>query len=88
MPAYRVEFLPSAARDLASLPRTIQRRLGHRLDALTKDPRPEGVKALKETERLLRLRVGDYRIIYRVDDHRRSVHVVKIGHRREVYRKR
>ncbi|MCD4726205.1 MAG: type II toxin-antitoxin system RelE/ParE family toxin, partial [Pirellulales bacterium] len=54
--------------------------------ALAKNPRPAGAKMLAGPNRFLRVRVGDYRIIYRVEDDRLVVLVVRVGHRREVYR--
>jgi mRNA interferase RelE/StbE len=54
--------------------------------ALAADPRPFGVKKLSADEDLFRIRVGDYRIIYQIRDKELIVLVVKIGHRREVYR--
>ncbi len=50
------------------------------------NPRPEGAKALEGQGNLLRIRVGDYRVIYQVDDRRLSVLIVRVGHRSEVYR--
>ena len=85
--AYVVEFLPSAARSLASLPKDVQNRLARRIDALGENPRPPGVKVLQGGEGFLRLRVGDYRVIYRIEERRVVVLIVKIGHRREVYRR-
>lgn len=86
--AYTVEFLPTAVRALAALPKAIQKRIARRIDALAHNPRPPGVKVLHGGEGLLRLRVGDYRIIYRIEERRLVILVVKIGHRREVYRQR
>ncbi len=57
------------------------------LEEARQDPRPAGVRSLTREAGFLRLRVGDYRIMYQVDDLNRSVLVVKIGHRGEVYRK-
>jgi mRNA interferase RelE/StbE len=54
--------------------------------ALGQNPRPQGAKKLRDRDNLLRVRVGDYRILYRVEDDRLVVLVVRIGHRREVYR--
>ena len=85
--AYSVAFLPSAAADLAALPRPIRRRLSLRIDALGRDPRPPGATLLRGSDRLYRIRAGDYRILYRVDDRRLIVLVVKLGHRREIYRR-
>jgi mRNA interferase RelE/StbE len=85
--AYSVEILPSAAADLAALPLPIRRRLSRRIDALARNPRPPGAKLLHGGERLYRIRAGDYRILYRVEDRRLIVLVVKLGHRREIYRR-
>jgi mRNA interferase RelE/StbE len=83
---YRVEVLRSAARDLGDLPRKAVEKLAQKIDALATDPRPRGSKVLKGGDGQLRVRVGDFRILYRVDDAARLVLVVKVGHRREVYR--
>ena len=65
----------------------IQRRILPRIHALAADPRPHGAQALQGGERRrLRIRVGDYRIIYRVEDDVLIVVVVKVGHRRDIYR--
>ncbi|MBI4492687.1 MAG: type II toxin-antitoxin system RelE/ParE family toxin [Chloroflexi bacterium] len=85
--AYSVVFLLSAARELASLPKDAQRRIARRLDSLAENPRPPGAQALQGSERMLRLRVGDYRVLYQVEDAVREVLVAKVGHRREVYRR-
>ncbi len=86
-PRYAVATLPAALRTLQSLPPNIRERIRDRLDALATDPRPHGIKALQGGAKgYLRLRVGDYRAIYRVDDDRLSVLVVAVGHRRDVYR--
>ncbi|MCC6618935.1 MAG: type II toxin-antitoxin system RelE/ParE family toxin [Chloroflexi bacterium] len=82
---YAVEFLPAAARALARLDRTVQRRIGRRIDALARDPR-SGAMKLRGADDVWRARVGDYRILYVVGDERLTILVVKIGHRRDVYR--
>ncbi len=85
--AYRVEFLASARRELSKLSPEIQRRILPRIEALASDPRPHGAQALQGGERKrLRIRVGDYRVIYRIEDDVLIVVVVKVGHRREIYR--
>ena len=83
---YLVEFKPSAARQLSKLPRHEQVRIGHRIEALSTDPRPHGVEKIKGEEALFRIRVGDYRVVYAVFDDRLLILIVKVGHRREVYR--
>ncbi len=86
MAAYKIELTPAARRNLHSLPRTILKRVDAKILALAKTPRPAGAKMLAGPNRFLRVRVGDYRIIYRVEDDRLVVLVVRVGHRREVYR--
>jgi mRNA interferase RelE/StbE len=82
---YQVEFLSAAEKQLAKLPPNEQERITEKIDALSNDPRPLGIKALKGKD-LMRLRVGDYRVIYQIEDDRLVVLIVKLGHRREVYR--
>ena len=88
MAAYRVELRPRAEKELASLPRDAQRRVIRALENLADDPRPAGCVALKGGEGLLRIRVGVYRVVYLIEDDRLVVLVVRVGHRREVYRQR
>lgn len=82
---YRVEITTSAERDLKRLPKPVAQRIGRRLLALADQPRPRGVKKLKPSP-FYRLRVGDYRVIYEVDDKAQQVRILRIRHRREVYR--
>ncbi len=63
-----------------------RRRVGALIDSLTNDPRPAGMKALRGMPGLLRVRSGDYRVVYRVEDRELLVLVIAVGHRREVYR--
>ena len=83
---HRIVFAPRAERDFRVLAPEAQRRLKPRIDALAREPRPRGVETLKGEENLLRLRVGVYRVIYQVEPKRLVILVLKIGHRREVYR--
>ena len=62
----------------------VQRRLAPAIDSLAEDPRPASAKKLSGVE-LWRIRVGDYRVIYALDDGKLTVLVVRLGHRREVY---
>lgn len=84
--AYTIEFTHRAEKDFRALPPEIRRRLAPKIDALKLNPRPRGVKSLEGTEGILRIRVGDYRILYRILDDRLVVLLVKVGHRREIYR--
>jgi len=85
-PRYRVEIAPSAQRELSKLPRNVQKRIDERIRALAENPRPAGSRKLEEEEGFYRIRVGDYRIVYQVKDKVLIVLVIRIGHRREVYR--
>ncbi len=82
---YAVEFLPSAARALSKLDRTVQRRIGRRIDRLVDNPRA-GAVMLRGADDVWRARVGDYRILYVIEDERLVVVVVRVAHRREAYR--
>jgi mRNA interferase RelE/StbE len=84
--AYAVAFSPSAEREFRKLARQIQRNFRPRIDALANQPRPTGAKKLKGRDDLWRIRVGDYRIVYEVQDRILVVLVVRVAHRREVYR--
>lgn len=83
---YQIEFVKQAAKQLRALPVQEQEWLQPKIDALATEPRPIGVIKLAEEEDLYRIRVGDYRIIYSIQDTQLLVLVVKIGHRRDVYR--
>jgi mRNA interferase RelE/StbE len=82
---YRVVLARSAERDLSGLAEATQDRLIRAVDALASNPRPSGVKKLRGTRTLWRIRVGDYRVIYSVDDGKRLVDISHVRHRREAY---
>jgi mRNA interferase RelE/StbE len=84
--SYRVTLRPAARRRLAKLDPIISKRIVAALDALAEDPRPPGVRALTGHHGWLRLRVGDWRMVYEVHDNELHVLVIEIAHRREVYR--
>ena len=87
MGAYRVRIKPSAVRELEAIePRTLRRRIVARITALADDPRPPGVEKLAGGGSRWRLRQGAYRILYEIDDAERRLMIVRIGHRRDVYR--
>jgi len=83
---YQIEFSRQADPQFRNLPSQIQQRLKSRIDSLATAPRPHGSEKLSGVEQLYRIRAGDYRIVYAVEDDRLLVLVVKVGHRREVYR--
>jgi mRNA interferase RelE/StbE len=81
---YEIEVRPAALRALKKIDRQDQPRIQGAIALLAADPRPPGAKALRGRDGL-RIRVGDYRIVYSVQDSRLLVIVVTLGHRREVY---
>jgi mRNA interferase RelE/StbE len=83
--SYSVAIKRSAERELRKIPRQDLRRVVTRIQALAREPRPAGYEKMSGEERY-RVRQGDYRIVYAEDDEARTVEVIKIGHRREVYR--
>ena len=88
MATYQIAFTPAAQRQLATLDPPTQRRVAHRIEALGLAPRPPGAEALKGGQGELRIRIGDWRIIYTVHDAELLVLVIKIGYRGDVYRAR
>ena len=87
MSVYRVELARRAVRALAALPRQEQLRVRAAVDLLATQPRPPGAMKLTGERRAYRVRVGDYRIVYEVFDDRLVVQVVRISHRRDVYKR-
>jgi len=85
MASYELVFRKSVAKDLRAFPKQDVKRIVQRIRALGLDPRPPGCEKLSGQERY-RIRQGVYRIIYEIVDARLLVLVVRVGHRREVYR--
>jgi len=85
-PTYQIEFAPSAIKQLEKLPKVMQRRIAAKIDALGREPRPHGVEKLEAREGLYRIRVGDYRVVYAIRDERLIVLILRIAHRKDVYR--
>lgn len=86
MPEYRVELRPAAVRALRKLDPPVARRLQGAITLLAQDPRPPASKPLTGRPGRWRVRVGDYRVIYTIDDNVLIVLVLSLGHRRDVYR--
>lgn len=85
MASYELSFRRSVARDLRPLPRRDVKRILQCIQRLAHEPRPPGCEKLSAQERY-RIRQGVYRIVYEIDDRRLTVLIVKVGHRRDVYR--
>lgn len=83
---YRVDISKRAAKEIRSLPTPVVPRVHAAIVALSTEPRPPGCKKLVDSrESLWRIRIGDYRVVYTVDDHIRVVEVRKVGDRKDVY---
>jgi len=83
--SYSVTIVRDAEKELRDLPKKDLARVDRRIQALAETPRPQGVEKLTGADHY-RIRQGDWRVVYEIDDHDRRVTVIKIGHRREVYR--
>ena len=88
MTRYSVEIARQAIKSIAKLPRQEQQRIRAAIDLLADEPRPPGCVALSGEDSAYRVRVGDHRIVYEVFDKRLVIQVVRVGHRRDVYRSR
>jgi mRNA interferase RelE/StbE len=82
---YSVEVKPSARRELEALPNNLLSRVIRKLESLGHTPRPAGCKKLKGYKDQWRIRVGDWRVLYIIDDRVKLVSVTRIAHRREAY---
>ena len=83
--SYAVELKPSARKELESLPNSILARIVRKLESLAHEPRPAGCKKLKGYKDQWRMRIGDWRVVYIIDDDARLVSVTRIAHRSKVY---
>jgi mRNA interferase RelE/StbE len=83
--SYKLLIKRSAAGELEALPAKDRRRIVAKIEGLANNPRPPGSEKLSGEEKY-RLRQGDYRVLYSIQDASTTVTIVKIGHRREVYR--
>ena len=85
MAAYSIFFKKSVEKDLKAIPKKELKRIIKRIEGLAEDPRPPGCEKLTGRERY-RLRQGRYRIVYSIQDNELTVWVVKVGHRKDIYR--
>ena len=82
---YTIEISPAGLRSLSRLPRGIRRRMDEKIQDLAAQPRPPGVKKLRGQDELYRIRVGDYRILYVIEDRVHRVVIRKVGNRSDIY---
>jgi len=83
--SYSIGFSSAARQALRRLDVKVRRRIAEHIDTLEEDPRPPGCKKLVGSE-LWRIRIGDYRVVYGIEEEQLIVLVVRVGHRREIYR--
>ena len=83
---YTLSFRPAALRGLTKIPMSHRQRISSLIDELKHEPRPAGAKKLSGYENFWRVRIGDYRVVYSIDDQSEAVRVLTVAHRREVYR--
>ena len=85
MAKYAIEIKPSARRELENLSDRLIARLAPKIEGLAANPRPSACRKLRGYKDLWRIRIGDYRVVYIIDDDRKMVSVTRIAHRRDVY---
>ena len=84
---YTISIKPSALKEINKLPTPTIKKIGKAIDGLSKNPRPDGVKKLKGSdEELYRIRIGDYRIVYSIEDEIKIIDILKVGHRKDIYK--
>jgi mRNA interferase RelE/StbE len=86
MPTYQVNFARSARHELERLPINIAARILKKIEKLTENPRPHDCKKLQGPSQLWRIRLGEYRVVYNIDDKNQVVDISVIRHRSEAYR--
>ena len=86
MADYSITFARSARKELEKLPSSVARRIIEHIEALTKIPRPSGVVKLQGNKNLWRIRIGEYRVIYSIDDSARVIDISAVRNRRDAYR--
>jgi len=82
---YQINFKNSAAKEFKKLPISIQQRIGETLDKLRKEPRCPGVIKLQGDDQLYRVRAGDYRVIFSINDREKVLTITRVRHRQDVY---
>ncbi len=84
---YRIVFKKSAEKELDKLPAKVTKKLAPAIDGLASNPRPKGSKKLEaQKSEIWRIRVGDYRIVYMIEDVIKVVEIQKLGHRKDIYK--
>lgn len=86
---YTIDFAPRTERQLNLIPKNVRKLIFERIEKLKTNPRPEGFEPLQGVEKgLFRIRQGDYRIVYSIQDQKLLILIVRVVHRKEVYKKK
>lgn len=85
--SYVIIVSKATQKQIDDLPQEIQERIDEKIQLLTDDPRPNGTVKLKSSENEYRIRVGDYRVRYEIDDAKQTIQILQCKHRRDIYRK-
>ncbi len=83
---YTVEVTARAERELSALPADDQRRIAKKIDRLATTPRPVDCKKLAGPDAFYRIRIGDFRVVYSIEDRKLRVLIIRVGNRRDIYR--
>jgi mRNA interferase RelE/StbE len=86
MADYTVIIKKSAEKEIASLPLQVVEKFYKEFIELSQNPRPNGVKKLSGFKNFYRIRINDYRVIYSIEDNVLTIHILKVGHRKDVYK--
>ena len=86
MASYKVEWKNSAYKELQKLPRPMITRIVAAVSDLSNDPRPQGVRKLVGSEHSYRIRIGDYYVVYEIFKNRLVIEIVRVRHRKDVYK--
>ena len=84
--AYQLFIRRSAEKEIADIPKPIRSRVADKIHALSDEPRPSGCKKLSGEDRAWRIRIGDYRVVYEVNDAEKYIEIRVVAHRKDVYR--
>lgn len=84
---YQIKFKSSSAKEFKNLSSNIQKRIGEVLEKMKENPRISGVIKLQGDDKLYRIRVGDYRLVFEIDDSEKLVRITRVRHRQDVYKK-
>jgi mRNA interferase RelE/StbE len=88
-PNYTIEFAPRTEGQFNLIPKEVKKLIFERIDKLRTNPRPENIEPLQGADKgLFRIRQGDYRIVYSIQDQKLLVLIVRVVHRKEVYKKK